>query len=110
MEEENRLVIMMPKEYPLLILASVLLCIECQFFAYWTIKERRRLFTHEWLMDNFEEEHMQAVSEDQKREVASEIAVGGFPDCGEGRYSQKLAYADWIKFNNAMRVHMNFVE
>ena len=36
--------------------------------------------------------------------------VGGFPDCGDGRYSQKLPYADWVKFNNAMRVHQNFVE
>ena len=36
--------------------------------------------------------------------------VGGFPDSGDGRYSQKLEYKDWVKFNNAMRSHMNFVE
>ena len=38
------------------------------------------------------------------------LATGGFPDCGEGRYAEKLSYPDWIKFNNAMRVHQNFVE
>ena len=83
---------MMPIEYPLIILASVLLCIECLLFSYWTVKERRRLFTREWLADNFEEEHMQAVSEDFKNEIPNEIPSGGFPDCGEGRYSEKLSY------------------
>ena len=29
---------------------------------------------------------------------------------GSGLYSQKLAYKDWFKFNNAQRVHYNFVE
>ena len=36
--------------------------------------------------------------------------VGGFPDSGEGRYAQKLPYESWIRFNNAQRVHQNFVE
>jgi hypothetical protein len=34
----------------------------------------------------------------------------GFPDCGSGRYSEKLDYKDWYDFNNAQRVHMNYVE
>ena len=105
------LVIMMPVEYPFIILASVLLCLECLMFSYWTIKERRRLFTREWLADNFEEEHMQAVSEDTKgNQVPLEIPAGGFPDCGEGRFSEKLSYRDWIIFNQTHRVHANFVE
>ena len=37
-------------------------------------------------------------------------AVGGFPDSGDGRYSRELTYKTWVEFNNAMRVHMNFVE
>ena len=104
------LVIMMPVEFPYIILASVLLCIECLLFSYWTVKERRRLFTREWLADKFEEEHMQAVSEDDKGEIPIEISPGGFPDCGEGRYSEKLTYKDWLIFNQTHRVHVNFVE
>ena len=60
-EKQGGLVIMMPVEYPLIIFASILLCIECQMFSYWTFKERRRLFNREWLSDNFEEEHVQAL-------------------------------------------------
>ena len=56
-EKSGQLVVIMPKEYPFIILASVLLCIECGVFSYWTTRERRRLFTREWLSDNFEEEH-----------------------------------------------------
>ena len=104
------LVIMMPVEFPYIILASVLLCIECLLFSYWTVKERSRLFTREWLADKFEEEHMQAVSEDDKGEIPIEISSGGFPDCGEGRYSEKLPYKDWLIFNQTYRVHVNFVE
>ena len=40
----------------------------------------------------------------------TEPAVGGAPDAGEGRYSDKLPYKQWIDFNNAMRTHINFVE
>ena len=29
---------------------------------------------------------------------------------GEGRYAEKLSYKDWVEFNNAVRVHLNFVE
>ena len=29
---------------------------------------------------------------------------------GNGRYSEKLSYADWFKFNSAQRAHINFVE
>ena len=34
----------------------------------------------------------------------------GHPDAGDGRYSDKLPYKQWVEFNNAIRVHMNFVE
>ena len=36
--------------------------------------------------------------------------MGGWPDSGDGRFSQKLPYKDWMHFNNSMRVHQNFVE
>jgi len=29
---------------------------------------------------------------------------------GSGRYSEKLEYKEWFEFNNAQRVHVNFVE
>jgi glutathione S-transferase len=29
---------------------------------------------------------------------------------GSGRYSSKLSYEDWYRFNNSQRVHLNYVE
>ena len=36
--------------------------------------------------------------------------MGGYPDQGEGRYSEKLPYDRWHKFNNAQRAHNNSME
>ena len=38
------------------------------------------------------------------------IAGGGFPDAGDGRYSEKLSYSDWYVFNQVVRAHQHFVE
>ena len=95
--------VVLPKEYPLVLLACVILCIECFLMGMCVVAPARfRTFNKEF-MEQFKEEHSAAFP-------GTDPAVGGFPDCGEGRYSQKLAYADWITFNTAMRVHMNFVE
>jgi uncharacterized membrane protein YecN with MAPEG domain len=42
--------------------------------------------------------------------VGGDIQKGGYPDMGSGRYSAELSYGDWFRFNNAQRVHYNFVE
>ena len=63
---------------------------------------RQKIFNREF-MDQFNEEHEQAFP-------GTTPAVGGFPDAGEGRYAAKLPYEAQMKFNYAMRVHMNFVE
>jgi glutathione S-transferase len=34
----------------------------------------------------------------------------GYPDNGSGIYSAKLSHDDWVKFNNAQRVHYNYLE
>jgi hypothetical protein len=34
----------------------------------------------------------------------TEPAVGGAPDAGEGRYSDKLPYKQWIDFNNVVEM------
>ena len=34
----------------------------------------------------------------------------GYPDCGSGRYSDKLTYEEWVNFNKAQRGHLNFLE
>ena len=96
--------IVLPSEYPLVLLAGVILCIECFMLGPALIGPTRfRIFNREF-MAQFKEEHEKAFGE------GKEPAAGGFPDCGDGRYSEKLDYKSWVEFNNAMRVHMNFVE
>ena len=96
--------IVLPTEYPLILLAAVILTIECFMLGPLLIGPTRfRIFNKEF-MEQFKEEHEKAFGK------GTEPAVGGFPDCGDGRYSEKLEYKSWVEFNNAMRVHMNFVE
>jgi len=47
---------------------------------------------------------------EHKQLFGKEIEKGGYPDMGNGRYSQKLSYEQWYKFNNAQRAHYNFIE
>lgn len=48
--------------------------------------------------------------EEHKNATGKEIEKGGYPDMGNGKYSAKLSYEDWYRFNNAQRAHYNFVE
>ena len=95
--------IVLPKEYPLILLACCIICIECFLMGMVAVAPARfSIFNREY-MDTFEKEHVEAFP-------GTTPATGGFPDCGDGRYAQKLPYKDWMEFNNAMRVHQNFVE
>ena len=92
-----------PEQFPVTLLCCAILCVECFGCGmYIGMKARPRTFTKEH-MEQFKEEHQKAFPK-------GEPAVGGWPDAGDGRYSDKLPYKTWVEFNNAMRVHMNFVE
>ena len=67
-----------------------------------TMRTRLRVFTPEF-MEQFRTEHATAFP-DQK------MPQFGYPDCGNGRYGKKLAYADWYAMNNAQRAQGNFLE
>ena len=34
----------------------------------------------------------------------------GYPDCGNGFYSDKLSYKEWFQFNLDQRAHRNYLE
>ena len=96
--------LVLPREYPFILLSCVILCIECFMVGMIVVGGARfKYFTKEF-MAQFKEEHKKAFGE------GKEPAVGGHPDCGDGRYARKLPYGDWVNFNNAMRIHHNFVE
>jgi len=89
-------------EYGLVIWAAVSIIVECAVFSASIGSYRRRIFNQEFMEREFGEEH--------KKATGQRIAVGGFPDTGNGWYSKKLSYKDWYDFNNAQRAHLNLVE
>lgn len=45
---------------------------------------RRKYFNSDYMKKYFESEHKEAFGE--------ELPMGGFPDCGNGKYSEKWSY------------------
>ena len=96
--------VVLPVEYPLILLSVSLLCFECWFIGMFISNYgRHTTFTKEF-MAQFEEEHKEAIGKEQPE------GSGGFPDCGEGRYSEKLTYEQWSRYCYFFRAHNNFVE
>ena len=52
--------------------------------------------------EKFGQQHKEALNAD--------ITKGGYPDCGSGRYTFEAGYEAWLNFNNAQRVHLNYME
>lgn len=75
----------------MVLLAGAILCLECFVIGVSVVPTRMKLFNKEF-MSQFTEEHKKYFPD-------GEPAVGGWPDAGEGRYSDKLAYKDWVDFN-----------
>jgi len=57
---------------------------------------RGKLFTKEYFSQHFP--------------GLKEPPSGGYPDMGNGRYSEKLTLEQWTTFNNYQRAHYNYVE
>lgn len=53
---------------------------------------------------------VKALQEQHKKEFGTEINDNGYPDMGNGRYSQLLSYDQWVAFNNAQRGHYSMIE
>ena len=90
--------------YALVVLGNLLICIQILVLVYmYIIPYRLKTFTKKFHKDNgFDELHRTAFKKGP--------ADMGYPDTGNGRYSMKLPYKEWYKFNCAQRVHMNYIE
>ena len=84
-----------PEEYPMVLAAVVLLCIECFLVGVLVADPARSKYFTRDLLAQF--------GHDEK------ATKRGFPDNGEGRHAEKLDYKDWIELNTSLRVHADFV-
>lgn len=101
---ENILADNHPELFPWVLVVMSAISFQCFMIPFvYTVRVRSSVFNKEF-MSQFEKEHREAFPED---DITKSI---GFPDMGSGYYSKKLPYKDWFRFNNAQRVHYNFLE
>jgi len=96
-------VIELSRDYGLVLLAST--AIISQYFVTPLIvigPVRKRIFNKDYLNKNFGQVH--------RKEIGGDVPVLGYPDLGNGRFSQLLSYKDWMALNSAYRIHLNFGE
>ena len=84
----------------LLILGNIVLFFQCVFAGGGVSSRRSKSFTKDFLKEK--------IAEPSNNKVKP--AAGGYPDMGNGLYSDHLDFAQWMKFNQAQRIHQNFVE
>ena len=89
--------------YPYILLVGCLAAFECLWIGFMAARHRRDFFSEEMLNKNFQETHEKQIGKGSLR-------PGGYPDTGNGRYSEKLEYKQWVQFNLDQRAHKNFLE
>ena len=95
--------ITLPDLYPVVLAEVAFLNIFCICLGFCVAGSKRgALFTKEFMQEHFGETH--------EKETKNPIGGGGYPDCGNGIYSDKLSYKDWMAFNQDQRIHKNMIE
>lgn len=89
--------------YKWVLLAASVICFHFIITGFIVGGKRGKTFNKEYLETNFRLEHEEFYP-------GGKIAGGGYPDMGNGRYSDKLTYKEWFEFNSAQRIHYNYLE
>ena len=92
------------QDYVFAIISALCITIYTAFLGWKVSSLRKKYFNNEFMEKNFGEEHRKAFGDHAK------LSYMGYPDHGEGRYSEKLSYEQWYKFNIAQSVHQNSLE
>lgn len=69
--------------------------------------ERKKAFKCDEFLKNAKVEQLQ---DEHKKAFGGPINDLGYPDMGNGRYTDLIPYEKWVSFNNAQRGHYNMVE
>jgi hypothetical protein len=90
------------QEHFWLFISIIAICFQVALAGFLAGRARGKVFTRKFMDDNFGDLHF--------RETKYQVSEEGYPDMGNGKYSTKLSYNDWLYFNNAQRVHYNYLE
>jgi hypothetical protein len=96
------LIMIIPADYPLVLAAGLGITFHAFTRAQAVMAFRLKIFPKEFMEKEFGAIHQEQLDEP--------IQKGGYPDTGNGRYSQKLSYKDWYTFNVLQRVHLSYLE
>ena len=91
-------------EYALAMISALFNIIYTITLSWKVAKLRKIYFNTDFMEKNFGEIHRENFG---KNAALSKL---GYPDNGEGRYTDKLSYDRWFKFNIAQSVHQNSLE
>jgi hypothetical protein len=95
------------QDYGLVLLSVVVLALQLILTTRYVASARARAFTAEYYrrpgVKALVEEHKKATGEDK-------LPRSGYPDMGQGRFSDELPYDAWLALNNAQRAHYNAIE
>jgi len=83
--------------YGWVLFEAVLISLQCYVFGfYYVYSVRKQFFSKEFFSTHFP--HLKPHPQE------------GYPDTGNGRYSDKLTEDQWRDFNNRNRIHYNYLE
>jgi len=86
---------LLPAGYGLLLLEALVICLQCVLEGIPIGRLRKKYFTPAYL---------------SKHWPGLKGVKSGYPDMGQGRFSDKLTDEEWLAFNCAQRVHQNYLE
>lgn len=85
--------------------AMVLLVVQTVMVGFLTVGGKRKEIFKPVI-----EEIKEKIKEENKDLDPKKFSQRGYPDMGNGRYSEYLSYKDWVDFNKAQRAHANCLE
>lgn len=83
--------------YGCVLIAAGLLVLEAWFLGKFAMAARRQHFN-----EDFQNKNKDLLDEHKKAFPAMPFSLG-YPDMGCGRFSDRLSYEQWFRFNNARR-------
>lgn len=89
-------------DYLRVIAIAASISFHCVMLGFGAGSRRRTIFSDQFMKTNFEKDHLKYVKQPVPKQ--------GYPDCGNGLYSDKLSYKDWFQFNLDQRAHKNYLE
>jgi hypothetical protein len=86
---------------------DISLSTDSSFIGGSVMSERKKIFKGDAFL---KKQEVVKLQEEHKKAFGTLINDMGYPDMGNGRYSDLIPYDSWVHINNAQRAHYNMIE